>query len=102
MLVCTATVRRTPMGHTPPLFEITRVPVTKKNVFHRRWWFDLLLSKPSARIQRRQSRSHHLLPFLSQHHHWRRVTCRLVLARGCPMSSVFPESSAFRSTSASR
>src|SRR5215472_1473726 len=98
MLVCTATVGRTPMGHTPPLFEITKVPVTKRNAFHRRWWFDLLLSKPSARIQLRQSKPNHRLLFPSQHHHLRRVICRAVLARDCPMSSVFRESSAFRST----
>lgn len=54
MPVCIAMVRLTRMGRIPLLFEITRVPVTDRNAFHRNWWFDLLLPKASAQIERQQ------------------------------------------------
>ena len=36
MAVCIAMVRLTRMGRIPLLFEITRVPVTDRNAFHRK------------------------------------------------------------------
>lgn len=101
MPVCIAMVRLTRMGPIPLLFEITRVPVTDRNAFHRKRWFDLLLPKASAQIERQQSTSQ-LRPGPSQHHHLRHVTCRVTLARDCRMSSLFRESSAFRSACSSR
>ena len=102
MPVCIAMVRLTRMGPIPLLFEITRVPVTERNAFHRKWWFDLPLPKASAQIERQRSKSSQRLPFPSQPHHLRRVACRVILARDCRMSSLFRESSAFRSAWSSR
>src|SRR5215469_1526635 len=101
MPVCTATVRRTRMRHILLLFEITGVPATKRNAFHRKSWFDRLLPKASARSQLRQLASKHL-PFPSEHHHLLRVACPVILARDCGMFLLVRESSAFRSTSVSR
>src|SRR5215472_11012879 len=98
MPVCTATVRRTRMGHILLLFESTGVPVTKRNALHRTWWFDRPLPKASARSQLRQLESNHL-PFPSEHHHLQRVACPVILARDCGMSLLFRESSVFRPTS---
>lgn len=102
MPVCIAMVRLTRMGPIPLLFEITRVPVTDRNAFHRKRWFDLLLPKASAQIERQQSKSSQLGPCPSQHHHLRHVTCRVILAPDYRMSSLFRESSAFRSACFSR
>lgn len=102
MPVCIAMVRLTWMGLIPLLFEITRVHVTDRNASRRKWWFDLLLPKASAPIERQQSKSSQLLPFPSQHHHLPRLACRVILARDCRMSSLFRESSASRSACCSR